>query len=173
MDRTQKEQQIASLQKTFSEAMVVVVAHQRGLTVAEVTDLRRQMRAAGAGFKVAKNRLAKRALEGTRFAHLSELLKGPTALAFSADPVAAAKVAVEFASRNDKLAIVGGGLGARVLDQEAVKALATLPSLDELRARLLGLLMAPATRVASVLQAPAGQIARVLKAHADQQGAAA
>ncbi len=171
MDRTQKEEQIASLQKTFSEAMVVVVTQQSGLTVAEVTDLRRQMRAAGAGFKVAKNRLAKRALEGTPFAHLADLLKGPTALAFSSDPVAAAKVAVEYANRNDKLTIVGGGLGERVLDQAAVKALATLPSLDELRARLLGLLMAPATRVATVLQAPAGQLARVLKAHADKQGA--
>jgi len=166
LDRTGKEKLIASLHKTFSEATVVVVAHQTGLTVAQMSDLRRQMRQAGAGFKVAKNRLAKRALDGTAFQHLAPMFKGPTAFAYSRDPVAAAKVAVEFAGKNEKLAIVGGGLGERALDQAGVKALATLPSLPEMRARFLGLLATPATRVAGVLQAPGGQIARVLGAHA-------
>lgn len=173
MDRTQKEKMIGSLHETFKSAGLVVVTKQVGLTVAEMSDLRRQMRQASAGFKVAKNRLARRALEGTRYQHLSPLLKGPTALAYSHDPVAAAKVAVEFAGKNDKLTVIGGGLGERSLDPAAVKALATLPSLDQLRGKLVGLLVAPATRIAGVLQAPAGQLARVVNARATKLGEAA
>lgn len=169
MDRSQKAELIATLNKTFSSAELVVVTQQAGLTVAEVTDLRRQMRAAGAGFKVAKNRLTRRALEGTRFQGLSDLFKGPTAIAYSKDPVAAAKVAVGFADKNEKLKIVGGSLGERKLDVAAVKALATLPSLDEMRARLVGLIAAPATRLATVIRAPAAQLARVVGAHARKQ----
>src|SRR5262249_43003504 len=130
--------------------------------------LRRQMRAAGAGFKVTKNRLAKRALEGTAFAALAPLFTGPTAVAYSHDPVAAAKAAVTFANRNDKLTIIGGGLSGQMLDAAGVRALATLPSLDELRGKIIGLIQAPATKLAGLLQAPAGQLARVLAAHADK-----
>jgi len=166
VDRSHKEKLVASLNDTFKQAELVIVTQQGGLTVAQVTDLRRQMRAAGAGFKVAKNRLTKRALEGTRFQGLSSLLKGPTAIAFSKDPVAAAKVVVEFANKNEKLTIVGGSLGERKLDLAGVKALATLPSLDQMRARLVGLLQAPATKIAGVLAAPAGGLARVIAAHA-------
>ena len=143
MDRSQKEKLIATLNDTFKQAELVVVTKQAGLTVAEVTDLRRQMRAAGAGFKVAKNRLTKRALDGTRFQGLSDMLKGPTAIAYSKDPVAAAKIVVEFANKNEKLTIVGGSLGERTLDLAGVKALATLPSLPEMRARLAGLRTSP------------------------------
>lgn len=173
MDRSQKEKLIASLNKTFQSSSLVVVTKQAGLTVAEITDLRRQMRAAGAGLKIAKNRLARRALEGTKFQKLSDMFKGPTALAYSHDPVAAAKIAVEFANKNDKLTIVGGSLGERMLDVAAVKALATLPSLPEMRARFLGLLSAPATRLATVIRAPAAQIARVIDARAKKLGDAA
>ena len=166
MDRSHKEKLVASLNDTFKQAELVIVTQQGGLTVAQVTDLRRQMRAAGAGFKVAKNRLTKRALDGTRFQGLSGLLKGPTAIAFSKDPVAAAKVVVEFANKNEKLTIVGGSLGERSLDVAGVKALATLPSLDEMRARLAGMLKQPAAKIAGVLAAPAGGLARVISAHA-------
>jgi large subunit ribosomal protein L10 len=166
VDRSDKEKLIASLNTTLKGAQLVVVTQQAGLTVAEVTDLRRQMRAAGASFKVAKNRLTRRALEGTAFQHLASMFKGPTAMAFSRDPVAAAKVAVEFANKNEKLTIVGGGLGEKTLDVAAVKALATLPSLPEIRARLLGTIAAPATRLATVIRAPASQLARVIDAKA-------
>ena len=166
MDRSHKEKLVASLNDTFKKAELVIVTQQGGLTVAQVTDLRRQMRAAGAGFKVAKNRLTKRALDGTRFQGLSAMLKGPTAIAFSKDPVAAAKVVVEFANKNEKLTIVGGSLGERALDLAGVKALATLPSLDEMRARLAGMLKQPAAKIAGVLAAPAGGLARVISAHA-------
>ncbi len=168
MDRDNKGKLIAALKKTFEETGLVVVTRPTGLTVAEVTDLRRQMRAAGAGFKVAKNRLARLALDGTRFQGLGSLLKGPTGIAFSQDPVAAAKVAVEYAAKNQKLEILGGGLGDRRLSAEAVNALAKLPSLPQLRASLLGLFMTPATRVAVVVQAPAAQLARVVNARALQ-----
>lgn len=173
MDRSQKEKLIASLNKTFKDAELVVITQQAGLTVSEVTDLRRQMRAAGASFRVAKNRLTRRALEGTRFQYLSTMFKGPTAIAFSRDPVAAAKVAVGFANRNEKLTIVGGGLGERSLDVASVKALATLPSLSKMRAKLLGLIAAPATKLATVINAPASQLARVIDAHAKKAGGAA
>ena len=167
MERAQKQRLVETLQQDLADTACVVVTHQSGLTVAEATQLRRQMRAAGARFRVTKNRLAKRALDGTPFAGLTPLFAGPTAIAFSRDPVAAAKVAVEYANRNDKLTIIGGGLAGEVIDAAGVKELAALPSLDELRARLIGLLVAPATRVARVLQAPAGQVARVLAAYAE------
>lgn len=172
MDRAQKEAQIASLHRTFDDAAMVVVTHYIGLTVTEMGDLRTQMREAGASFKVTKNRLTRLALEGTKFAGLNDLFVGPTAIAYSDDPVAAAKVAVNFAKTNSKLVVLGGGFGEDVLDADGVKALATLPSLDELRGKLVGLLQAPATKVAGVLQAPAGQVARVISARA-QQGEAA
>lgn len=172
MDRSQKEKLVASLHQALSDTLCVVITHQNGLTVQEVTNLRRQMRAAGASFKVTKNRLARLALAGTTFERLSPMFTGPTAIAYSRDPVAAAKVAVEFANKNDKLRIIGGGLGAQQLDAEGIKTLAALPSLDELRAKLIGLLQTPATRVAAVLQAPAGQLARVLGAYAEQGQAA-
>ncbi len=173
MDREQKQKLVTSLTLALAETSCVVVTHQTGMTVAEVTDLRRQMRAAGASFKVTKNRLARRALTGTKFEQLSSLFTGPTAIAYSQDPVAAAKVAVEFAKKNDKLSIIGGALGLVQLDAEGVKSLATMPSLDELRAKFVGLLQTPATRVAGVLQAPAAQLARVLSAHAEKAGQAA
>ena len=166
MDRSQKKKLVDSLHDVLSKTELVVITQQFGMTVAEVTTLRRQMREAGANFKVTKNRLARRALEGTKFAKLAPLFKGPTAVAFSTDPVAAAKVAVTYANANEKLTIVGGAMGETLLDPTGVKALATLPSLDELRSRLVGMLQTPATRVAQVLQAPAGQLARVLGAYA-------
>jgi large subunit ribosomal protein L10 len=171
LDRTEKQAFVASLAAIFAQTGAVVVTRNGGLTVAEVSELRRRMKAAGATYKVAKNRLAGLALEGTRFTGIKPLLKGPTALAWSNDPVAVAKVAVEFAKSNEKLAIVGGALGARTLDEAGIKALAELPSLDTLRAGLLGLLKTPATKVAGVLQAPAGQLARVFGAYADKAGA--
>jgi large subunit ribosomal protein L10 len=146
------------------------VTHQTGLTVDEVTQLRRQMRNAGARYRVTKNRLARRALEGTPFANLAPLFTGPTAIAFSRDPVAAAKAAVEYANRNNKLTVIGGGLSGQALDAAAIKALASLPSLDELRGKLIGLLNAPATKLATLLQAPAGQLARVMAAYAEKTG---
>ena len=172
MVRTEKAAAIAALHRTLQETQLVVVTHQLGLTVAEVTNLRGKMRAAGAGFKVTKNRLARIALKGTQFEGIDDLFTGPTAIAFSRDPVAAAKVVADFAKSNDKLQIVGAGLGNQVLNAEGVKALATLPSLDQLRAQLIGLISTPATRIAGVLQAPGGQIARVLSAYANKDEAA-
>jgi len=170
VDRAQKQILTDSLHQDLVETVCVVVTHQSGMTVDEATQLRRQMRGAGAGYRVTKNRLMRRALEGTPFEGLSPLFTGPTAIAFSRDPVAAAKAAVEYANRNTKLTIVGGGLSGQVLDEAAVKALATLPSLDELRAKLIGLIQAPATKLAGLLQAPAGQLARLLAAHSDKLG---
>jgi len=167
VDRGQKQKLIDTLQRDLADTACIVVTHQSGMTVAEATQLRRQMRAAGARFRVTKNRLAKRALDGTPFRGLSPLFTGPTAIAFSRDPVAAAKVAVEYANRNDKLTIVGGGLVGEVLSEDGVRELAVLPSRDELRGKLIGLLVAPAMRIAGVLQAPGGQLARVLAARAD------
>ncbi|GBQ93292.1 50S ribosomal protein L10 [Acetobacter nitrogenifigens DSM 23921 = NBRC 105050] len=166
MDRTEKREFVASLAAVFAETSMVVVTRNEGLTVADVTDLRRKVRAAGATYKVAKNRLATLALDGTRFEGISPLLKGPTALAWAADPVAVAKVIVEFAKTNDKLVVLGGALGTQTLNADGVKALAELPSLDTLRAQLVGLISTPATRIAGVLQAPAGQLARVFGAYA-------
>lgn len=172
MERTAKKEWVGSLHTKLGEANLVVVARYSGLTVAEITNLRGKMRAVDASFKVVKNRLTRLALTGTEYEKLADLFVGPTAIAFSKDPVAAAKIAVEFAKTNDKLVLVGGALGTNVLDVNGIKALATLPSLDELRGRLLGMLSTPATRIAGVLQAPAGQLARVLKAKADQGEAA-
>jgi large subunit ribosomal protein L10 len=171
MDRAQKAELVAELNATFSEVSVVVVTRNLGLTVAQSTDLRNKMREAGAQYRVAKNKLSKIAAQGTPYSTLSEMLVGPTALATSKDPVAAAKIVVEFAKTNDKLEIVGGAMGDIVLDVDGVKALATLPSLDELRGKLVGLLVAPATKLAIIAQAPAAQIARVLSAHAEKQAA--
>jgi large subunit ribosomal protein L10 len=170
LDRTEKREFVASLAAVFADTSMVVVTKPNGLTVAEVTDLRRRMRAAGATYKVAKNRLAGLALEGTRFDGIAPMLKGPTALAWSKDPVAVAKAAIEFARINDKFTVIGGALGTQTLDAAGIKALSELPSLDSLRAKLLGLLAAPATRIAGVLQAPGGQLARVLAAYADKHG---
>ncbi len=152
---------------------MIVVTRNAGLTVAEVTNLRRQMRAAGASYKVAKNRLATLALDGTRFEGITPMLTGPTALAWARDPVAVAKAAVEFAKTNDKLVLVGGALGTQMLNADGLKALAELPSLDVLRAGLLGMINTPATRIAGVLQAPAGQLARVFAAYAKSDEEAA
>lgn len=171
MDRAQKREFVDQLAAVFAETSMVVVTRNDGLTVADVTALRVRMRDAGAQYKVAKNRLAHLALEGTRFDGLVPLLKGPTALAWSHDPVAVAKAAVEFAKTNDKLVLVGGALGTQMLDASGVRALAELPSLDALRAKLLGLIQAPATKVAGVLAAPAGQLARVFAAYAKADGA--
>ena len=174
MNRSEKAEAIAELNQTFKGANLVVVTRQSGLTVAEVTDLRRKIRAAGASYKVTKNRLTLRALEGTPFSALGSLFSGPTAIAYSEDPVAAAKVVAAFAKDNEKLTIVGGALGENVLDVAGVQALATLPSLDALRGKIIGLLQAPATKVAGVLQAPAGQLARVFGAYgAKEDGAKA
>ena len=172
MDRAQKEAKVAEMHQSFQGAEIMVVTHQSGMTVAESTDLRRQMRAAGATFRVTKNRLARIALKGTKFENLDGLFTGPTAVAFSEDPVAAAKVAVDFAKSNDKLTIVGGALGAKELDQTGVEALAKLPSLDELRATIVGMINTPATRIAGVLQAPGGQLARVVNAYSQTGDAA-
>jgi len=173
VDRTQKQQLVETLQQDLADTVCMVVTHQTGLNVAEVTQLRRQVRSAGASFRVTKNRLARRALAGTPFETLAPLFTGPTAIAFSRDPIAAAKVVVEFANRNDKLMIIGGGLVGRPLDAAGVKELATLPSLDGLRGKLVGLLQAPAARLATVVQAPAAQLARVLAAYAERSSEAA
>ena len=173
MQRKQKEQAVAALHETLGGMNLMVVTHQTGLTVAEMTSLRRRVRDAGAGFKVTKNRLAKIALDGTKFAGVADLFRGPTAIAYSADPVAAAKAVADYANENAKLVILGGALGERQLDAEGVKALAKLPSLDELRGRLIGMLQTPASRVAGVLSAPAGQVARVLAAYGAKEDAPA
>jgi len=168
VDRTQKEELVSSLHDTFASAEMVVVTHNLGLTVSEMEDLRTQLREAGASFKVTKNRLTRLALKDTKFEGIADLFSGPTGIAYSADPVAAAKVAVKFAKTNDNFELVGGALGEEQLDIDTVKALATLPSLDQLRGKLIGILQAPATKVAGVLQAPAAQLARVCSAYGSQ-----
>ncbi len=168
MDRTQKSETVAALNRSFAETSVVIITRNLGLTVAQSTDLRTRMRAAGARYKVAKNRLARIAIEGTPYIAIGDLLTGPTAFSTSADPVAPAKVIVDFAKTNEKLEIVGGAMGDTVLDVDGVKALATLPSLDELRAKIVGLIVAPATRLATITQAPGAQLARVLAAYAEK-----
>ena len=165
MDRAQKKDIVASLHKTFEDASIVVVTHYSGLTVAEMGALRDNMREVGANFKVTKNRLTRRALEGTKYQPLEPLFTGPTAIAYSDDPVAAAKAAVNFSKTNDKLIVLGGALGDEQLDLAKITSLASLPSLDELRAKIVGMLSTPATRIAGVLQAPAGQVARVIGAY--------
>ena len=168
MDRAEKSELVAELNRTFAEVGVVVVTRNLGLTVAQSTQLRNKMREVGASYKVSKNKLAKIALGGTDYLSLGDMLTGPVGLATSVDPVAAAKVAVDFAKTTDKFEIVGGAMGSTVLDPEGVKALATMPSLDELRAKIIGLIQAPAQKLASITQAPAAQLARVLQAYADK-----
>jgi len=173
VDRTEKREFVEGLNAAIVATSMIVVSRNAGLTVAEATDLRRKMRAAGANYKVAKNRLAHLALAGTRFEGIRPMLTGPTALAWSMDPVAVAKTAVEFAKTNEKFVLVGGALGTQTLNADGVKALAELPSLEVLRAGLLGMIMTPATRIAGILQAPGGQIARVLSAYAKKDEAVA
>lgn len=172
MDRAQKEALVANLNRTFAEAAAVVVTHYRGLTAAEADDLRRQVKEAGARFTVTKNRLTRLALKGTPYEPLSDLFTGPTAIALSGDPLAAAKAAVGYAKKNAKLIVLGGAMGETVLDEGGVKALAEMPSLDELRAGIVGMLKTPATRLAVVLQAPGAQLARVTGAYASKDEAA-
>ena len=171
MDRSQKTDAVAQLNAVFNEVSVVVVTRNLGMTVAQSTDLRTKMRDAGASYKVAKNRLARLALKDTDYVGLDDMLTGPTALAWSTDPVAAAKAAVEFAKSNDKLEIVGGSMGTQVLDEAGIKALASMPSLDELRGKIVGLVNAPATKVAQLMNAPASKLARVFGAYAAKDAA--
>jgi large subunit ribosomal protein L10 len=168
VERAEKAKVITDLNSAFKDTGSVVVARYAGLTVAAMTALRARMREAGGTVRVAKNRLAQRALDGTDISHLKDLLKGQTVLAYAKDPIAAPKVAVEFAKVNDKLVILGGAMGKTNLNPDGVKALAMLPSLEALRARLVGLIQSPATRVAQILVAPAGKVARVIKAYADK-----
>jgi len=173
LDRAAKSELVASLGEVFKTTKVVVVAHYSGLTVAQMQTLRRQMKQAGASVKVAKNRLAKIALEGSDVASIAPLLKGPALIAFSGDPVAAPKVAVDFAKAHERFVILGGAMGPTALDPNGVKALAALPSLDELRAKIVGLISAPATKIAQVVNAPAAKLARVVQAYASKTESAA
>ena len=168
VDRAAKKELVASLNGVFKGTGVVVVAHYSGLNVAQMQTLRKQMKQSGAVVRVAKNRLAKIALEGTDAAVIVPLLKGPTLIAYSGDPVAAPKAAVEFARTHDRFVVLGGAMGKAALDANGVRALAALPSLDELRAKLIGLVQAPATKIAQVATAPATKVARVLRAHAEK-----
>ena len=168
MDRSQKAESVASLNATFAEVGVVVITRNLGMSVAQSTALRGKIREAGATYKVAKNRLAKLAANGTAYEGITDLFTGPTAIAASVDPVAAAKAVVDFAKTTDKIEIVGGSLGSVVLNAEGVKALATMPSLDEMRAKLIGLVQAPATKIAQLSTAPAAKLARVFAAYADK-----
>jgi len=171
MDRTQKAEVVESLNGLFGDAGSVVVAHYSGMTVAQMGELRARMRAVGASFKVAKNRLVVRALQGTAAEGIAHLFKGPTGIAVSKDPVAASRVAVAYAKENDKLVILGGVVGTTALDANGVKALAELPSLDELRGKIVGLLQAPATKLAGLMAAPGGQLARVIGAYSTKDAA--
>ena len=171
MDRAQKAEAVAELKQTFNETAVVVITRNLGMTVAQSTDLRIRMRDAGARFKVAKNTLTLIAVEGTTYAPISEMLTGPTALATSADPVAAAKVAIDFAKTNDRFEIVGGAMGDTLLDVNGVRALAELPSLDQLRATIIGLVQAPATKIARTISEPGAMLARVFGAYAAKEDA--
>ena len=167
MDRSQKAESVASLNAVFNEVGVVIIARNLGLTVAQSTALRGKIRDAGASYKVAKNRLARLAIKDTDYAGIGDMFTGPTAIATSVDPVAAAKAVVDFAKTNDKLEIVGGSMGSLVLNAEGVKALAALPSLDQLRGTIIGLVQAPATKIAQLVTAPAAKLARVFGAYAE------
>lgn len=171
MDRSQKADSVAYLNGLFNQAGAVVVTRNLGMTVAQTTALRTKIREAGATYKVAKNRLAKLAIQDTDYVGIGDLFTGPTAIAASSDPVAAAKVIVEFAKTCDRIEILGGGMATMVLDVNGIKALATMPSLDELRAKLIGLIQAPATKIAQVITAPAGKLARVFAAYAEKEAA--
>ena len=168
MNRIEKAELIEKLQSTFNESSAVVVAHQVGMTVAESGDLRQKMRDAGAGLKVTKNRIAKLALKGTHYEDLDSIFTGPTVVGTSKDPVAAAKILVDYAEGNPKITIIGGSMDGKTLDKAGIEALAKMPSLDELRGKLVGLVQAPAAKIARVVQVPAGKIARVIKAREDQ-----
>ncbi|MEI6730214.1 MAG: 50S ribosomal protein L10 [Pseudomonadota bacterium] len=168
MNRIEKKEFIADVNQSVNSSAVVLVAHYKGLTVAEMTALRLKIREIGAGFRVSKNKLTKLALAGTQFEQISSMFVGPTAIAYSSDPVAVAKVLSEFAKTNDKLVLLGGAFGATLLDGNAVTELSKLPSLDELRAKIIGLINAPASRIASILQAPGGQVARVIGAYSEK-----
>jgi large subunit ribosomal protein L10 len=171
MDRAQKAETVEALKGVFAGAGVVVIGHYSGLTVADLTVLRTRLRKEGAALKVVKNRLVKLAIDGTPKASAGDLFKGPTAIAYSADPISAAKVAVAYAKEKEQFAILGGLFGDQLLNKDGIAALATMPSLDELRGKLIGLIQAPATKVAGVLAAPAGQLARVLNAYATKDAA--
>ncbi|MGH6833676.1 MAG: 50S ribosomal protein L10 [Methyloceanibacter sp.] len=171
MERAEKREVVTALHDVFAKTGVVVVAHYAGLTVAQMTRLRSDMRIAGGQVKVAKNRLVKLALEGTDAKGIADLLKGPTCLAYSADPIAAPKVAVKFAKANEKFVILGGAMGATVLDVKGVNSLADLPSLDELRGKLIGLIQAPASKIARTLNEPGAQLARVFAAYGNKEAA--
>lgn len=172
MDRAEKHEFVATLNRVFQDAAIVIVTHYSGLTVAQLNTLRVNMRGVGGNVKVTKNRLVQRALEGTRYQTLGPLFNGPTAIAYADDPVAVAKVAVDYAKANTKLVLLGGAVGQHRLDPDGVKVLATLPSLDVLRATIIGLIRTPPTRIAGVLQAPGAQLARVLAAYAKKDEAA-
>jgi large subunit ribosomal protein L10 len=172
VDRAAKAELVTNLNGVFANTAVVVVAHYKGLTVADMQKLRSQMKQAGATVKVSKNSLTKIALEGTDVASIQALMKGPTLIAYSGDPVAAPKVAVDFAKANEKLVILGGAMGTTALNPEGVRSLATMPSLDELRAKLVGLVNAPATKLAQLANAPAAKLARVFGAYAKKDEAA-
>ena len=171
MEKAKKAEVVEELQGVFAKAGSVVVAHYTGMTVAQMSDLRTRMRANGASFKVAKNRLVMRALKGTPVEGISHLFKGPTGIAYSDDPIAASKTAIAYAKDNGKLVILGGSMGTTMLDANGVKAVAELPSLDELRGKIVGLLLAPATKLAGIIEAPAGQLARVVGAYANKEAA--
>lgn len=171
MDRAQKQDTIEALKGVFDTSGAVVVTHYLGLTVAEMTDLRGRLREQGAQLKVVKNTLAQKALDGSVGEAGDALFKGPVAIAYAPDPVSAAKVATQYAKENDKFSVIGGLMGQQVLDKGGISALATLPSLDELRGKIIGLVQAPATKIAGVLQAPAGQLARVFNAYAQKDAA--
>ena len=171
MDRSQKANAVAELNATFNEAGVVVITRNLGMTVAQSTALRVKMREGGASFKVSKNSLAKLAIANTDYAGIGDMLTGPVALGTSVDPVAAAKTVVEFAKTNDKLEVVGGAMGSLILNADGIKALASMPSLDELRAKLVGLVQAPATKLAQLATAPAAKLARVFGAYAAKEAA--
>jgi large subunit ribosomal protein L10 len=170
MDRAQKSETIETLRGVFADAGAVVVTHYMGLTVAQLTDLRGRLRGEGAKFQVVKNTLAQKALNGAGEGAL-DLFKGPVGIAYAKDPVSAAKISTQYAKENEKFTIIGGLMGEQVLDAAGVDALAKLPSLDELRARLIGMIKTPATRIAGVLQAPGGQLARVINAYATKDAA--
>jgi large subunit ribosomal protein L10 len=171
MDRSQKAESVASLNAVFNEVGVVVITRNLGMSVAQSTVLRGKVRDAGATYKVAKNRLAKLAIKDTNYAGIDEMFTGPTAIASSVDPIAAAKAVVDFAKTTDKIEIVGGSMGTQVLNAEGIKALASMPSLDELRAKLIGLVQAPATKLAQLSTAPAAKLARVFSAYAEKEAA--
>jgi large subunit ribosomal protein L10 len=171
VDRAEKREVVTALHDAIAKTGVVVVAHYAGLSVAAMTKLRSEMRGAGGQVKVAKNRLVRLALEGTDAKGIVDLLKGPTCVAFSDDPVAAPKVAVKFAKANEKFVILGGAMGAQVLDAKAVSSLASLPSLDELRSKLIGLIQAPASKIARTLNEPGAQLARLFGAYGNKEAA--